>query len=371
MRLRAGRPPWQRWGLILGLWFGVWTLLALFDIAQIFFLFHATTAVKTNIPVDVIIGRGLADWYLWALLTPSLVWLAGHLPLGGPRWARNLGLQGAASAGLSLIKLGLDIPFVLLFRCQGEPGRSIGELFEILFFAKFLIYLIICGVVLGASHALAYYRKFREGEQQASLLAAELAQTQLQVLKMQLHPHFLFNTLHAISALMHKDVELADRMIARLGELLRSTLEHVGTQEVPLRDELEFIKPYLDIEQARLGPRLSVQLDIDPEAMDANVPNLILQPLVENAIRHGIAPRAGAGRIEIHARRENGRIRLQVCDNGRGLATNYVEGVGVGNTRARLRQLYGEEHQFVMCNRPDGGLEVTVSLPFSNALPDT
>jgi two-component system LytT family sensor kinase len=191
------------------------------------------------------------------------------------------------------------------------------------------------------------------------------------VLKMQLHPHFLFNTLHAISALMHKDVELADRMIARLGELLRSTLEHVGTQEVALRDELEFIKPYLEIEQARLGPRLTVQLDIDPEAMDANVPNLILQPLVENAIRHGIAPRAGAGHIEIHARRENGRVRLQVCDNGRGLATNYTEGVGVGNTRARLRQLYGEEHQFVMCNRPDGGLEVTVALPFSTALADT
>jgi signal transduction histidine kinase len=368
MRLFAGRPPWQRWGLILGLWFGVWTLLALFDITQTFFLVHATDAVKANIPDDVIIGRGLADWYLWALLTPALVWLAGHLPPGGQRWAQNLGLQAAASAGLSVIKLGLDIPFVLLFRCAGEQVRSPWELFEILFFAKFLIYLIICSVVLGLSHALAYYRKFRERELQASQLATELAQTQLQVLKMQLHPHFLFNTLHAISALMHKDVELADRMIARLGELLRSTLEHVGTQKVALRDELEFIKPYLEIEQARLGPRLSVQLDIDPEAMDASVPNLILQPLVENAIRHGIAPRAGAGRIEVHARRENGRVRLQVCDNGRGLTTNYTEGIGVGNTRARLRQLYGAEHQFVMCNRPDGGLEVTVALPFSNAL---
>src|SRR5262249_17879195 len=121
------------------------------------------------------------------------------------------------------------------------------------------------------------------------------------------------------------------------------------------------------IEQARLGPRLSVEWDIDPEAMDAWVPNLILQPLVENAIRHGIAPRSEPGQIQIVARRENGHVYLQVRDNGRGLATNYEEGVGVANTRARLQQLYGAEHQFVMCNRPDGGLEVTVAVPFTGS----
>jgi sensor histidine kinase YesM len=354
----------RRWILILGLWVGLFTLLALFDTVQTCLLLNAVG--RKEYPLSIVLGRGLAEWYLWALLAPLLVWVGLRLPLEGRHWPRNLTLQVFASGALSVVKLALDIPFVLLLKCPFEPYRSAGEIFEVLFFGKFLIYLIICAVVLGLTQALAYHRKMRERELHASQLAAQLAQAELQVLKMQLHPHFLFNTLHAISALVHKDVELADRMIARLGELLRSTLENVGTQQVALRDELEFIKPYLEIEQARLGPRLSVHLDIDPEAMDASVPNLILQPLVENAIRHGIAPQVGDGRLEIVARRSNGHVHLKVRDNGRGLAANYTEGVGVANTRARLQQLYGAEHLFAMRNRPDGGLEVTVAVPFAS-----
>jgi signal transduction histidine kinase len=361
MSLLANRSRWQRWGIILGLWLGVFTLLALFDTLQTCLLLNA---VRRDIPFRTILGRGFAEWYLWALLAPVLFWQVRRLPLDGLHWLRNLGLLGVASGLLSVVKIGLDIPFIMLFPV--EPLRSPGEVFEILFFGKFLVYLLICGVILGLSQALAYHRKYREREVHALQLAAQLAQAELQVLKMQLQPHFLFNTLHAISALIHKDVELADRMVARLGELLRSTLENVGTQQVRLRDELDFIKPYLEIEQARLGSRLSVLLDIDPETMGASVPNLILQPLVENAIRHGIAPRSGPGRLEILARRENGHVQLQVRDNGRGLAANYTEGVGVTNTRARLRQLYGEAHQFVMRNRPGGGLEVTVAVPFTS-----
>src|SRR5260370_14803796 len=160
-------------------------------------------------------------------------------------------------------------------------------------------------------HSYEYYRKYQEREQRAVQLEHQLTQAELQVLKMQLHPHFLFNTLNAISALMHKDVELADTMVARLGELLRSSLETIGTQEVPLRKELEFIQPYLEIEQARLRERLRVKMDIEPEAMDLQVPNMILQPLVENAIRHGIAPFSKRGQMEITARREDGKLRLQ------------------------------------------------------------
>jgi two-component system LytT family sensor kinase len=363
MKIQVGRPAWQRWGLIVGLWFGVLTLLGLFDIAQTY-MFVKT--VQRKIPVYIIVGRGFAEWYLWALLAPPLFWLGRRLPLDGNDCIRNVSLQGLAIALVAVVRCALDVPVVLFFWCPEEPPRSVSDLFGVFFFGKYLVYLIVCCVVLGLSHALAYYRKFRERELQASNLAAQLAQTQLQVLKMQLHPHFLFNTLHGISAMIHKDVELADRMIARLGELLRSTLEHVGTQEVALRDELEFIKPYLEIEQARLGPRLSVYWNIDPEAMDASVPNLILQPLVENAIHHGIGPRVGAGRLDILAWRENGHVHLQVLDNGRGLSANYTEGVGVSNTRARLRQLYGAEHQFVMRNRPEGGLEVMVAVPFSS-----
>jgi LytS/YehU family sensor histidine kinase len=185
---------------------------------------------------------------------------------------------------------------------------------------------------------------------------------------MQLHPHFLFNTLNAVSALMHQDVELADRMIARLGDLLRTTLDNADKQEVPLQQEIDFIRPYLEIEQARLGTRLSIGIDIDPNTVDARVPNLILQPLVENAVRHGIAPRPGPGRIEISARRENGHLHIQVRDDGAGIKQidRLKEGVGLSNTRARLEQLYGPAHRFELKN--GHGFTVSVTLPFRDAV---
>jgi LytS/YehU family sensor histidine kinase len=223
--------------------------------------------------------------------------------------------------------------------------------------------------ILCISLALDYYRRYRERELRAYQLEARLAQAQLQVLKMQLHPHFLFNTLHAISTLMHRDVEAADRMIARLSDLLRISLETVGVQEVPLKQELELLEKYLEIEQTRFQERLGVKLEIEPETLDARVPNLILQPLVENAIRHGIIPRATPGLIEIHARRDNGTLQLEVRDNGRGLPAaeegTMKEGLGLSNTRARLKQLYGAEHRFSLCNNPAGGLVVSLTIPFS------
>jgi two-component system, LytTR family, sensor kinase len=189
---------------------------------------------------------------------------------------------------------------------------------------------------------------------------------------MQLHPHFLFNTLHAISALVHKDADKAEIMIARLGELLRTTLESAGAQEVSLRQELEFIQPYLEIEKARLGDRLQVQMDIDPEAMDAAVPNFVLQPIVENAIRHGIAPYSQIGRIQIRAHRENGMLRMEVQDNGPGLGLSEQKslrpGVGITNTCARLQQLYGPHHQFEMKNGDNRGLTVTMLIPAHSAV---
>jgi LytS/YehU family sensor histidine kinase len=251
-----------------------------------------------------------------------------------------------------------------------KPTFSVGVL-KFYFIAKFHQNLMFYAAILAVSQGVDYYRKYRERELRASQLEARLAQTRLQVLKMQLHPHFLFNTLNAISALIHQDVDLADRMVARLGDLLRSTLESADTQEVSLRQELDFIQPYLEIEQARLGPRLTVRLEIDPHALDAAVPNLVLQPLVENAIRHGIAPRAEPGRIEIRARRDDGQLCLQVRDDGPGLppdpAAPFKEGIGLANTRARLQQLYGAAHRFELCNGPGRGLGVTITIPFREA----
>ena len=186
---------------------------------------------------------------------------------------------------------------------------------------------------------------------------------------MQLHPHFLFNTLHSISALVHRDPDTADRMIARLGDFLRLTLDNSGAQEVSLEKELEFLKCYLDIERVRFQDRLTTSLDVEPRALDSAVPNLILQPIVENALRHGLSHRT-AGHLEISAKRYNGSLRIQVKDNGPGLSAitrpktaNTREGLGLSNTRARLEQLYGGAHRFEIENAPGGGLVVTLEIP--------
>ena len=186
---------------------------------------------------------------------------------------------------------------------------------------------------------------------------------------MQLHPHFLFNTLHSISALIRRDPDAADKMIARLGDFLRLTLENSGAQEVSLQKELEFLKCYLEIERVRFQDRLTTRLDIEPRALDAAVPNLILQPIVENAIRHGVAPRSAPGHVEISAKRGERALRIQVRDNGPGLSAitapddAFREGLGLTNTRARLARLYGAAHRFELEDAPGGGLLVTLEIP--------
>ncbi len=190
---------------------------------------------------------------------------------------------------------------------------------------------------------------------------------------MQLQPHFLFNTLNAISALIPADAKPARRMVARLGDLLRSTLEHEATQEVTLREELAFLEPYLEIEQARLEDRLTVVMHIAPDTLDARVPHLLLQPLVENAIRHGIASRIEPGKVEISASRgpDNRFLQLEIRDDGRGLnrdnGVSPRRGVGLTNIRSRLEQLYGTEHRFKLENRADGGVLVQIGIPYRRA----
>jgi sensor histidine kinase YesM len=203
-------------------------------------------------------------------------------------------------------------------------------------------------------------------------LEGQLSQAQLQALKMQLHPHFLFNTLHSISALLNKDKEAARQMIARLGDFLRLTLENSGAQEVTLQQEIEFLVCYLEIQRIRFQDRLTTSLDVEAEALDAQVPNLILQPIVENAIRHGISQRSTPGRIEIQAKHRNGVLRIQVRDNGPGLPVNrsheklFQKGLGLANTQTRLERLYGGEHRFELTNDPAGGLIVTLEIPAPN-----
>jgi signal transduction histidine kinase len=312
-------------------------------------------------------------WYVWAALTPLVIWFARHFDVERSNWPRTLSaligfglliapLQGAIETGIALL-----IEWRILHATAAELARRrqlMARLILIETFGNFIIYfLIVAGV-----YAYDYYQKYREREMRSLDLEGRLAQAELQNLKMQLHPHFLFNTLHTISVLMMRNVEAANQMLIRLSDLLRVTLDSIGTEEVSLKQELDFLRGYLEIEQTRFQDRLTVKMDVDPATLDARVPNLILQPLVENAIRHGIASRPDEGLIVIRATLMDKTLCLQVRDNGPGLSSEDLaslnQGVGLTNTQARLRQLYGSSHRFEISNASEGGLAVTVSLPF-------
>jgi two-component system, LytTR family, sensor kinase len=351
-----------RWALI----FGFWTLVGFFYACHLYLIYS-----RTNQPTTLarVLPPALVFWYSWAVLTPFILWLARHFQLERRNWIRALAIHIPASLLFALAHETLSIfAFSLFDLAAGKPWRFFAVLSRSLFTIFFSMEVVIYWMMLFASHAFEYYRRYREEELKASQLESRLTQAQLQALKMQLHPHFLFNTLHAISALIHKAPDAADEMVARLSDLLRLTLDNVGTQEVTLKQELEFLEHYLEIEQTRFQDRLSVEISIDPETLDAQVPNLILQPLVENAIRHGIAPRPDAGRIEISAKREDGMLHLRVSDDGPGLPNGgqafLKEGVGLANTRARIECLYGGLHQFELKNIEDGGLVVSLVIPF-------
>jgi LytS/YehU family sensor histidine kinase len=232
--------------------------------------------------------------------------------------------------------------------------------------------LLVYGGVIGICYALDYYRKYREREFIASRLEAQLAQAQLDSLRMQLHPHFLFNTLNNIVGLVRDQKnQAAVSMLVGLSDLLRHTLEHSARQEVELREELNFIKLYLSIQQMRFSDRLQIELNIDPLTTKAMVPNLILQPLTENALRHGISRSAASGVLGISSVVEDGHLRLTVYDNGGGLPDDWQlkgsAGIGLANTAARLQQLYDDNHEFDIRNRDSGGVEVVILMPLRTA----
>jgi LytS/YehU family sensor histidine kinase len=222
--------------------------------------------------------------------------------------------------------------------------------------------------LVGLAHALAYRRESEQRALDSAHLQTRLVEAQLQSLQRQLHPHFLFNTLNAIAGLMRTDVDAADRMMDRLGDLLRMTLSTSNIQEVPLREELDLLQTYLDIEQTRFGQRLSVEQHVEAAALDGLVPNFLLQPLAENAIRHGIAPHSRPGRLRIEGTREDDRLIIRIIDSGDGVAPHRLtllnQGVGLANTRARLEHLYHDRHEFRFANI-EAGFEVRITLPFS------
>jgi two-component system, LytTR family, sensor kinase len=364
--MKVGRLFDRRW-LRAFFIIGVWTLFGVFLASQ------STLAFSRSVRPfswQRILLVEMSFTYIWAALTPLVLWLARRFPLERGRLTRSLTVHVLASIILGFATRAFrDLTFV--YFVSGYDG---GLPWTKLFFNGYLFFdygTLLYWLMLLVSYATNYYRRYRTGEIRATRLEAQLAQAQLQALKMQLQPHFLFNTLHSISALVHKDPQAADKMIARLGDFLRLTLDSAGIQEVPLRQELEFLKSYLDIERIRFKDRLSVEMSIESQTLEARLPNLILQPIVENAIRHGIAPHIAAGRIEIAARRFNGSLQVQITDNGPGLVTNgnngriLKEGVGLANTQARLQQLYGDDSRLDLANTARGGLSVTLEIPFN------
>jgi two-component system, LytTR family, sensor kinase len=308
-------------------------------------------------------------WYPVALLIPPILWVGRRFRLERRSWRKTVPLHLALLLVYDALGALISLLLFSLFWNLQMGAQSLPVYYLSRIIVRLPISIISYWSILGAGYAFEYYRKYREQQLQATRLEACLVEAQLQALKMQLHPHFLFNTLHAISALMDEDIKAARRMIARLSELLRLTLENAGQQEVSLRQELEALERYLEIEQIRFQDRLKVELQIEPATLVARVPNLILQPIVENAIRHGIAPVSKAGSIEIRAAQRDGKLELSVRDDGPGLANDgeaFKPGIGLSNTRARLQQLYGGAQQLEISNAAEGGVIVKLTMPFES-----
>ncbi|MFZ5495038.1 MAG: sensor histidine kinase [Verrucomicrobiota bacterium] len=339
-----------------------WTLVGLAFASQ-FYL--SSTLLGRSVTWGQAIGYSLGDWYVWAVLSIPILLLARRFPPEGAHPWRTAGVHLAAGLVCSLVYVLLrSLVGVAHGRLVDEPV-AFAEVFRPLLVKTYPFNLLVYGVIVTISHAVDYYRKYHERTVHALELEKHLTEARLQSLLRQLKPHFLFNTLNGIASLMHTDVPAADRMLVRLSELLRLTMHHPGQPLTKLRDEIAFIEKYLEIERIRFRDRLTARVDADPAVLEAAVPSLILQPLVENAIRHGIEPRPGAGRIEIGARRDGARLVLTVRDNGAGQPPGGFtrEGIGLANTRARLRELYGDDHEFTLANHPEGGLEISLRIP--------
>jgi len=365
MQFRGPKSAWKVWLVS----YGVWTFIALmsaFSMYRFNLLFWKPSASfweELRIP--------LVNNLIFATFTPIVLQLSLRYPIERSNWPRR-SLQYCAGAvvfitGHALLRM-LVYPVVDPMTKQAFPvGWSL--------FGRLLLYGLpdVCFYVylpvVAIGHALWYYGEFRDRELRASQLETRLAQAQLRALKSQLQPHFLFNTLHSISTLMLTNVQAADTMLVRLSDLLRMSLENNTVQETTLNREMQFVNGYLEIEKMRFGERLRVQCDVEPETLDARVPHLLLQPLVENAIRHGASRRAEGGGVWINSFRRDDELHLEVGDNGPGFSPNpewnAKHGLGLNATRERLRVFYGERQRLDIHSAPGRGTIVSVQIPFS------
>ena len=364
---KAWTPPF-RWILVVA------TVLSLFSTAQAYRLTTLNLRVPYDIGVWSLLFLNTVYWYVPALFTLPIFYLARRYRLDARRWGGALAIHITAALFFSVVHLGcMLVARLAMWPSAGKPPTVSWTSFAQRQYLMQLDWLLMTySAIIGLSYALDYRRESQARAIKAAQLETRLAEARLKTLEAELHPHFLFNTLHAISTLVHTNPEAADRMISRLSDLLRLTFDGAGAAAVSLQEELEFLQKYLEIEQIRFQDRLSVLYDIDSETLDAEVPRLILQPLVENAIKHGVAPRSGRGLVQISARVREAALWIEVRDNGVGLngqpRSRLHSGVGLANTRARLECLYGPSHSLEFSEGTDG-LAVQLQIPLTHVPP--
>ncbi len=355
-RPKAVARPW-RWGLISLCWIA-WGL------------FYAAR-LRLEVP-DIDWQRALIyalpDAFLWMLLTPIPVFLYRRFPFSRGRRLVHTSVHLLASVAVAVMHSASDTVLNLL---QEPPGSNLGvvTLFQHLFSHGLHINVLLYFTIVGIAHYLARMESLREERRRASELRAQLSEARLEALRLQLRPHFLFNALNTISGLMEQDPSTGQRLVRELGELLRASLAEHGSREIPLRRELELARAYLDIEQVRFEDRLTTAIEVPDEVLDCLVPPFILQPILENAVRHGLPPEGG-GTVEVSAAQQDGKLELRVLDNGPGMASHEGgHGIGIANTRARLAELYGDGQDLRIEPRAEGGLAVTMTLPRRGGIP--
>jgi two-component system, LytTR family, sensor kinase len=356
---------WLKWAIV----YGFWTLFSVLYANQIYFeMLHKPGMHHSWMRI---VFWQLIVWYVWGFLSPFILILGRRAPIEGPAWMKGLLVHLSAALVLSALHVGAETSLKMLikpFDVWSDTSPFFTQ-YQLSLRNFFLFDVLVYWAILGFGYAFDYREKYRERESLASQLKAQLAQAQLESLKMQLHPHFLFNTLHTIAGLVRSNESRpAVDMIAGLSELLRHALESADEQEVPLRDEMKFIELYLGIQKVRFSDRLDIRIEVATDTLNALVPNLILQPLVENAIRHGISPKESAGLIVIEAYCDNEMLHLSVRDDGPGLQAGWrledSGGIGLANTRERLRHLYGAEHRFDLRNGAMNGMTVSIAIPY-------
>ncbi len=362
--MNPGSSKNKRW-LWAAAYIGFWTVLFLLATVETYIMQQKW---DKPIPWALSLRRSAEEVYTYAALVLGVIWFARRIRFETGRFWQWF-LPHVAGWIIFSVSFVAIVSWLWAGQKSVQTGQVLGffEVVQKLAVTCTLSNLFKYWIIVLGYLGWQYYRRYRERERQTAALATELVQARLQALRMQLNPHFLFNTLNTVLALVHENPDAAEHMLIRLSRLLRRTLDQGENAEVPLRQEIEFLKMYLEIEMMRFPDRLTVKYDIPQSAENLLVPQLILQPLVENALRHGILPREEAGEIKISARVRDGVLEMAVRDNGVGLPKSadaaLGEGIGLSNVRSRLTHLYGAAQQFALRDSPPGGVEALISIP--------